>query len=338
MSLCRIILGFVMVVSGSVNAQEARTSHDAAVDAAKAGDIAALESFVSANAIDALYGIDHKTLLMVAAENGRPDAVRFLLRQGADPNAGTQSGSTAAHLAAYSDQAETLTILLTNGGDVFATNQSHWDVVDAAMFVGARNAMRAIVKCHADRRAGISGSIKTHTRNTERIANDPTYGSLLLMWLALDGDIAATRAILDAGAAADSENMLGHTALHVAARFGEAPIVEFLLSKGVDPDSKTASRYTTTPLMEASRDSRTDIARLLVDADASVNVPDFHNDNVLNWATYFGHEEFVVYLLSQGADHSMRGQTDDNALDIALREKHAGIVKHLREAGAAPSK
>ncbi len=327
-----------MVLSGSVNAQEVRTSHDAAIDAARAGDIVELASFVSTNAIDALYGIDHKTLLMVAAENGQVDAVRFLLGQGADPNKGTQSGSTAAHLAAYSDQADTLAILLTNGGDVFATNISHWDVVDAAMFIGARNAMRAIVKSYADRRAGISGSIKTHIRNKERIANDPTYGSLLLMWLAVDGDVTTTRSVLNAGAAADAENMLGHTALHVAARFGEAAIVELLLSQGVDPDSKAASRYTTTPLMEASRDNRSDIARLLVAADADVNVPDFHNDNVLNWATYFGHEEFVVYLLAQGADHSMRGQTDDNAFDIALREDHAAIIKHLRKAGAAPSK
>ncbi|MCC6563045.1 MAG: ankyrin repeat domain-containing protein, partial [Xanthomonadales bacterium] len=64
------------------------------------------------------------------------------------------------------------------------------------------------------------------------------------------------------------------------------------------------------------------------------NRGDRYGDHALNWACYFGHADFVALMLRHGADLTRTGQTDDQPLEIALREKHAAVVELLRAAGA----
>lgn len=55
-----------------------------------------------------------------------------------------------------------------------------------------------------------------------------------------------------------------------------------------------------------------------------------------NWATYFGGAPLVALLVSQGADLTRVGQTDEQPIEIAIREGHAEVVKILATAGARP--
>jgi ankyrin repeat protein len=135
---------------------------------------------------------------------------------------------------------------------------------------------------------------------------------------------------LDAGAAS------GYTALSLAVRWQHRELVTRLLDAGANPNQHTHSCYQTTPLMEASRDGNVAIAKQLISKGAKVNAPDKFGDHALNWAAFFGHQEFSELLLAHGADLTRTGQTDDNALDVAIRQGHSKLIVLLKNAGAKP--
>lgn len=158
----------------------------------------------------------------------------------------------------------------------------------------------------------------------------------LLRLLANQGKTKEVLQLIATGVAVDAGADTGYTALALAVRWQHRELITQLLQAGANPNTHTNSCYQTTPLMEASRDGKIDIARQLINNGAKVNEPDKFGDHALNWAAFFGHVEFAQLLLTHGADLSRTGQTDDNALDVAIRQGHSKLVELLRNAGAKP--
>ena len=72
---------------------------------------------------------------------------------------------------------------------------------------------------------------------------------------------------------------------------------------------------------------------------AKINLLDIHHDNALNWAVFFGRAPIVKFLLKNKADASQLGQqTNDNAMDIAIRQNVPEVTELLKLAGAKASK
>lgn len=91
--------------------------------------------------------------------------------------------------------------------------------------------------------------------------------------------------------------------------------------------------------MESTRDGHVAIAQELLARGADINALDKHQDNALNWAVYFGQQPLVELLLAHQANFNQVGQqTQDNALDIARRQRFAAIAMLLEKAGAKPTK
>lgn len=86
------------------------------------------------------------------------------------------------------------------------------------------------------------------------------------------GDVAATRALLNAGATMSRNHMgpFSHP-LHQASSKGHVNIVKLLLERGVRPDVKRASLGTS--LQIAIAQGHMDVARALIAAGANVNAP-----------------------------------------------------------------
>ena len=61
----------------------------------------------------------------------------------------------------------------------------------------------------------------------------------------------------------------GYTPLHVAAHFGQAAMVRFLLSSGASVDSSTSAGYT--PLHQAAQQGHTLVINLLLESKAKPN-------------------------------------------------------------------
>jgi ankyrin repeat protein len=94
-------------------------------------------------------------------------------------------------------------------------------------------------------------------------------GATALMW-AVD-DLAKVRALVERGADVNARSDAGSTPLIVASgRAGTAPIVQYLLSRGANPNPNAGVGRDTTPLREAATAGDADVMRLLIQAGANV--------------------------------------------------------------------
>ena len=57
-----------------------------------------------------------------------------------------------------------------------------------------------------------------------------------------------------------------------------------------------------TPLMIATRNGHTEIARMLIDRGADVNIPDNNGNTPLTWASDRGNIQIVRMLIDRGAE------------------------------------
>ena len=154
-----------------------------------------------------------------AAMNGDRDAVRQLLKQGADVNAVQGDGVTALHWAATRGDAEMASMLLVAGANHrAATRFGGYQPLHVAAERGSATVVRALVTAGAD-------------------ANATTVrGTTPLMLAAAAGDTETLGALLEAGAQANArETERGHTALMFAAAANRLPAVKLLLARGADP-------------------------------------------------------------------------------------------------------
>lgn len=89
----------------------------------------------------------------------------------------------------------------------------------------------------------------------------------------------------------------------------------------------------TTPLMQAARHNRLDVAKLLLDRGACIDTLDIYTWSSLMHACHEGHDQMVSLLLQRGADPSIRSYFDWNdghtSMMIAARRGHTDVVRTL---------
>ena len=71
------------------------------------------------------------------------------------------------------------------------------------------------------------------------------------------------------------------------------------------------------------------MTRLLLDANANVNLTDKAGDSALNWATFYGDAEIAELLLARNIDATLFGH--GNALDVAMRRGHQALVERYTD-------
>ena len=167
------------------------------------------------------------------------------------------------------------------------------------------------------------------------------------------------------GSAGNMRDDNGKTLLHLATEYGHADMVEYLLTKGINPDStdrigdtplqiaaykgypgiteqlinaganvNTDNNYGITPLLNALFNQQYDIARLLIDNGANVNAKSVNGSPPLHVAAKNGNLEFVKFLLDRGANVHTGGQFNFKAIHFASEHGHLDVVKYLVSRGA----
>ena len=127
-------------------------------------------------------------------------------------------------------------------------------------------------------------------------------GTTALHWAAFREDVPMARMLLNGGAKIDVTTRLGEmTPLFMAAKSGNAEILDLLVKAGADAAS--ASTLGTTALMLAAASGSADAVKVLLGAGAPVNARDVHQgQTALMFAAASGRAEVIRVLAAAGAE------------------------------------
>jgi uncharacterized protein len=164
-------------------------------------------------------------------------------------------------------------------------------------------------------------------------------GNTALGLAACGGHLAVVRALLAAGAAADSRNRLGCTPLFLAAAGGHADVVSELIAAGATVDAaSSAACGCRTALFWAAGRGHKDAVTVLLAAGASVRSRGTDGATALAYASRRAegqaHPHILQQLLDAGSDPEARSHVGETALAVAARTGYVAAVLALAAAGA----
>ncbi len=138
-------------------------------------------------------------------------------------------------------------------------------------------------------------------------------GMTALHWAARNGDAALAGTLLERGANVSATTRLGaYTPLHLAAQVGSASVVEMLVKRGADVNAATLTGAT--PLMLAAGSGNTDAMAVLIGAGAQVNAAESaRGQTPLMFAAAADRGAAVTLLLAQGANPDAETRVTDLA-------------------------
>jgi ankyrin repeat protein len=218
-------------------------------------------------------------------------------------------------------------------------------VPPAALLQAASNTAAMAEAARADDLPAVRKLIKEHA-DVNGLAND---GSSALLWASFHSNVDMTKALLAAGAVADTPNHYGVTPLLQASRNGDVEVIRALLDGGAQPTRWHAEGET--PLMAAARTGKVEAVKLLLARGSFVNAADpFQEETALMWASAEGHVDTVKTLLAAGADPNLKAHVSliterknadhpsggFTALMFAVRNGHEEVAKALIAGGADP--
>lgn len=121
----------------------------------------------------------------------------------------------------------------------------------------------------------------------------------------------------------------GFTALALAAYFGHAEVVLYLVTKGAEVNAVANNAMRVMPLHSAVAGGHVHIARVLIAEGADVNAPQHMGWRPLHAAARSGDIAMVAMLLEHGADAKKPNDQGITALELARQHNHEGIVRVL---------
>ncbi len=112
----------------------------------------------------------------------------------------------------------------------------------------------------------------------------------------------------------------GFTPLGLACYFGQYEVARYLVLKGADVNLPSKNGFNVFPLHSAAAGNYTDIARMLVENGAQVNIKQQAGSTPLHTAAQTGNLELLILLLENGAQTDARMEGGKLPADLA-REK-----------------
>jgi len=260
------------------------------------------------------------TNLADAARAGDLDAVRSLLKSGADVNQTSADGTTALAHAAHLNNLALVELLLKAGAD---TNKAN-DFGATAVYLAAASADGPVIEKLLQAGANPNNALLS--------------GETPLMAATNRGRTATVKLLLDHDADPNAaEKNAGQTGLMWAVADKRTELVELLVESEADVHISSKSGFT--PLMFAAQQGDVASARILLGAGAEVNelMPKTGLTPLLI-ASASGFDELATLLLEKGAKTDSVDGKGHTALHLAASNRNAlAVVKSLLRHGADPN-
>uniref|UniRef100_A0A674JWK9 Ankyrin repeat and KH domain containing 1 n=1 Tax=Terrapene triunguis TaxID=2587831 RepID=A0A674JWK9_9SAUR len=289
--------------------------------------------------------VDNRSLAE-ACSDGDVNAVRKLLDEGRSVNEHTEEGESLLCLACSAGYYELAQVLLAmhanvedrgNKGDITplmaAASGGYVDIVKLLLVhcadVNAQSSTGNTALTYACA-GGFVDIVKVLLKAGANIEDHNENGHTPLMEAASAGHVEVARVLLEYGAGINTHsNEFKESALTLACYKGHLDMVRFLLEAGADQEHKTDEMHTA--LMEACM---VNIARLLLDSGAQVNMPADSFESPLTLAACGGHVELAALLIERGANLEEVNDEGYTPLMEAAREGHEEMVALLLAQGA----
>ena len=185
------------------------------VDAAKAGNIAAVRTFLKQPKAANVASKDGTTALHWATDLNNLPMAQALVRAGANVKAANRYGVTPMYSAAVNGNAAMIELLLNAGADPNAALLEGETPLMTAARTGKAEAVRLLLA----RGANVNAVEKWKQQTA-------------LMWAAHEGNAEVAKVLIEAGANVNARSMFGWTPLLFAARQGQIATIDALLAGG----------------------------------------------------------------------------------------------------------
>lgn len=343
------LITIFMLVFGMASVAWATPDTDL-VDAAKSGDMAAVQSALAAGADVNATNERGATPLMMAAAYGHAEIAKKLIAAGADlekRHVGTLD-ATALMFAASSPDPAMVQLLLASGADVNTRDKMGDPAINWAVYYGYAATVQALLDADADTsltghgnamqialRRGNEGTLAVLM--AKEGASERNSGEIALEAAVLADDDAAVKALAEHVNVKAAQGWAGRPALHAAARANAAKAMQALLDAGAEMDVRDAVGQTA--LMVAARDGSADAVKTLIAAGADVNAranPEALSLTPMHYAGIGGDAAIVAMLAEAGAKPDAKGREKGTPFSWAWGEGQVDAAIAIIKAGADP--
>lgn len=300
-----------------------------------------LQKQVNVDASDLLEGY---TALMSAAYFGFVDIVHILLEHCANENLVSRNGKTALLLAAEGAHVSIMRVLLKHDAIVDMTDSKGDTPLIIAVKKNNTEMVRMLLASNAD-----TSSKDSEGKTAQSIASEKNLHTIVQLLLDFEA-VKASQHLLKSAKEdhlQDIDQLLnfpainleltgedGKNPLMLASEHGDVYAVQALLSHRGDRDVNKVDLDGNSALMLAAKHGHVNVARILLEYDASVNLVNIHGKNALLLSATGEHTDVMLFLLEKEVDINIVDANGESALVHVAKSGQEEVARKLLQSGA----